>query len=77
MQYQEYAKLCENKISIFISHRLSSTRFCDRILFLENGKIVEQGTHDELMALHGHYAEMYQIQAHYYQKEVEKREAGI
>ncbi len=75
--YQEYAKLCENKISIFISHRLSSTRFCDRILFLENGKIVEQGTHDELMALHGHYAEMYQIQAHYYQKEVEKHEAGI
>lgn len=75
--YQEYAKLCEDKISIFISHRLSSTRFCDRILFLENGKIIEQGTHDELMAHHGSYANMYQIQAHYYQKEVEKHEAGI
>lgn len=75
--YEEYAELCEDKISIFISHRLSSTRFCDRILFMENGRIVEQGTHDELMVLNGKYANMYQIQSHYYQKEVEKHEAGI
>ena len=75
--YEEYASLCEGKTSIFISHRLSSTRFCDRILFLEEGKIVEEGTHDELMSLHGKYANMYEIQAHYYQQEVLKNEAGL
>ena len=75
--YEEYARLCENKISVFISHRLSSTRFCDRIVFLENGKIQEGGTHDELMRKNGHYASMYNIQSHYYQKEMEKNEAGI
>lgn len=75
--YEEYAELCEGKVSIFISHRLSSTRFCDRILFLENGKIMEEGNHDSLMKQSGKYANMYQIQSHYYQKEVEKLEAGI
>lgn len=75
--YEEYASLCEHKISIFISHRLSSTKFCDRILFMEKGTIVEEGTHDELMKANGRYAYMYQVQAHYYQKEVEKYEAGI
>lgn len=73
--YEEYAQLCHQKLSIFISHRLSSTRFCNRILFLENGKILEEGTHDELMMRNGHYAQMYQIQSHYYQKEVQKNEA--
>lgn len=75
--YGEYAKLCEGKISIFISHRLSSTRFCDRILFLEKGAIAEQGSHEELMEKRGKYAEMFEIQAHYYQEEVKKREAEI
>ncbi len=75
--YEEYARLCEDKTSIFISHRLSSTRFCDRILFLEEGKIVEEGSHEQLMALQGKYAQMYEIQAHYYQKEAMKDEAGI
>lgn len=73
--YEEYAKLCAGKISLFISHRLSSTRFCDRILFLEDGEILEEGTHDELMDKNGKYAEMFNIQSHYYQKEVEKYEA--
>ena len=75
--YEEYASLCENKISLFISHRLSSTRFCDRILFMENGAILEEGDHDSLMNLNEKYAEMYQIQGHYYQKEAKKNEAGI
>lgn len=75
--YEEYAHLCQDKISIFISHRLSSTRFCDRILFLEQGKIVEVGNHAALIKLGGKYADMYRIQSHYYQKEVEKNEAGI
>ena len=75
--YEEYAGLCKGKISVFISHRLSSTRFCDRILFLENGRILEEGNHDTLMRQAGEYAKMYQVQSHYYQKEVEKLEAGI
>ena len=75
--YEEYAKLCNQKISIFISHRLSSTRFCDRILFLEHGNIIEEGTHEQLMNLNGKYANMYQVQAYYYQKEVEKHEAAL
>jgi ATP-binding cassette, subfamily B, bacterial len=75
--YEEYASLCTGKISVFISHRLSSTRFCDRILFLENGKIIEEGNHETLMNQNGKYANMYRIQAHYYQKEAERYEAGI
>lgn len=73
--YQKYAQLVQDKTSIFISHRLSSTRFCDRILFLENGKIKEDGTHDELMKLNGSYADMYNIQSQYYVEEDESNEA--
>lgn len=54
---------------IFISHRLSSTRFCDRIIYLENGGIGEEGSHEELMAKNGKYKEVYQIQSHYYRED--------
>ena len=67
--YEEYNKLTYNKTSVFISHRLASTRFCDRILFLENGKIIEEGTHDELLKKNGRYAKIYNIQSHYYKEE--------
>lgn len=64
--YGEYDKMTENKTSIFISHRLASTRFCDRVLFLEHGKIIEEGTHEELLRKGGRYARIYEIQSHYY-----------
>lgn len=48
---------------VFISHRLSTTRLADRIIMLENGQIVEQGSHDELLAKNGKYAEMWKVQA--------------
>lgn len=64
--YLQYKALTENKISFFISHRLSSTRFCDRILFIADGKIAEQGTHTELMAKKGAYYRMYETQSEYY-----------
>ena len=73
--YLSYASFTKNKTSIFISHRLASTRFCDRILFMEQGEITESGTHEELMKKKGKYYELFSIQAHYYKtKEDEQYE---
>lgn len=71
--YQKYDQMIENKTSIFISHRLASTKFCDRILFLDDGKILEEGTHDSLMEKNGKYAEMFHIQSSYYRDNGEKQ----
>ena len=73
--YLKYNKLTKGKISVYISHRLSSTRFCDRIVLIDNKTITESGTHDELMALNGKYAEIFNIQMQYYKKESERNEA--
>lgn len=66
--YLKYNEMTSGKISFFISHRLSSTRFCDRILFIKDGKIAESGTHEELMVLKGSYYRMYQVQSYYYKE---------
>ena len=64
--YLQYRDMTEGKTSLFISHRLASTRFCDRILFLKDGKIAEEGTHSELIALGGEYAKLFEIQSCWY-----------
>lgn len=58
---------------LYISHRLSSTRFCDRIVLLEGGSIVEEGVHEELLACGGRYAALYEMQSKYYKEEVERK----
>ena len=72
--YKKYNEMTQEKTSVFISHRLASTRFCDEILYLSEGKVVERGTHEELLARKGAYAEMFEIQSHYYRKQEEKHE---
>ena len=65
--YREFEKMIQGKTAVFISHRLGSTRFCDKIAMFEDGTVVEEGTHDELMAKNGKYAYMFQIQSQYYE----------
>lgn len=71
--YREFDQIMQGKTSLFISHRLASTLFCDRILLLDGGKVLEEGTHDELLNYDGLYAHMFKTQGKYYQ-EVEKNE---
>lgn len=66
--YQKYQTLMQGKSVLFISHRLASTRFCDRILLLAEGRIQEQGTHEELMQEQGAYYQLFQVQSKYYDK---------
>lgn len=72
--YQKYLELTRGCTSIFISHRLASTRFCDRIFFLEDGQIAETGTHEQLIGAGGKYAEAFEVQSRYYQKHPEELE---
>ena len=66
--YREFENMIHGKTAVFISHRLGSTRFCDKIAMFEDGTIVEEGTHEELMAKNGKYAYMFGIQSQYYEK---------
>jgi ATP-binding cassette subfamily C protein len=66
--YQSFDRTLENKLAVYISHRLASTRFCDHIAFLENGRITEYGKHETLLARDGAYAELFKIQSQYYRK---------
>ena len=66
--YQKYNEITSGRSSIYISHRLASTRFCDRIILIDNAKISEEGTHDELLKLGGKYADLYEVQSKYYKE---------
>ena len=69
--YLQYNEMAEGKVSVFISHRLASTVFCDRIFFMKNGIIAEEGTHEELIQKKGDYYEAFSVQSKYYQEEEE------
>lgn len=74
--YTEYQRMSEGKSSLFISHRLASTRFCDRIFYLENGKIAEEGTHAQLVRAGGKYSNLFEMQSCWYRddRDAEKGE---
>ena len=72
--YRRYREIASHATSVFISHRLASTRFCDRILLLDGARIAESGTHDELMAAGGKYRELFDVQSKYYREEAENHE---
>lgn len=64
--YQSFNELVGDRTAVYISHRLSSTRFCDRVAMFKDGEMVEIGTHDSLMEADGAYADMFRVQAQYY-----------
>ena len=67
--YMQYSAFADGKTSVYISHRLSSTRFCDRVVLLADGTAAEVGSHDELMRAGGAYADLFRLQSRYYEKE--------
>lgn len=64
--YEQFSQMTAGKTAVYISHRMSSCKFCDRIIVLDHGRITEDGTHDTLLANHGIYANLYETQAQYY-----------
>ena len=66
--YEKYNEITKNATSVFISHRLASTRFCDRIFLLDGANFAEEGTHDELMAAGKKYRELFDVQSEYYKE---------
>ncbi len=72
--YQKYNEMTSGKSSIYISHRLASTRFCDRIIIIADGGIGEEGTHEELLKAGGKYAELFEVQSKYYKEGEDENE---
>ena len=72
--YLKYNEMTKGRTSLYISHRLASTQFCDRILFLSDGIIAEEGTHQTLLATGGGYAKLFEIQSKYYKEGVRENE---
>ncbi|MBN1250229.1 MAG: ABC transporter ATP-binding protein [Anaerolineae bacterium] len=69
--YREFAEMADGKTAIFITHRLASTMITDRILVIQDGVVTQEGTHDQLMAAGGLYAEMFEAQKHWYRQPAE------
>lgn len=70
--YQKYNEMAYGRSSVYISHRLASTRFCDRILYIDDHVIAEEGTHETLMEKKGGYAALFEVQSRYYREEAEQ-----
>lgn len=70
--YQSFDKMIGEKSAVYISHRLASTRFCDKVAMFKGGEMIEYGAHEELMEQNGEYAHMFELQAQYYQEEGEE-----
>ena len=73
--YERFNHMIGEKSAVYISHRLASTRFCDRVAMFADGRMIEYGSHDELMEKGGEYARMFEMQAQYYQEEQKEAEA--
>ena len=69
--YETYDEIMKDKTTLFVSHRLASTRFCNRIMLIEDGRILEEGTHEELLKRKGVYNTLFETQAKYYRENVE------
>lgn len=67
--YENFDKFAAGRTTVYISHRLSSTRFCDHIAMFEAGRLAEYGTHEELLQKGGKYANLFEVQAQYYKEE--------
>lgn len=74
--YQNFGEAAKGRTCVYISHRLSSTRFCDRIILMDQGQIIEEGTHDALMEKNGRYAELYEVQSKYYKEQADLEKEG-
>ena len=74
--YRQYNEITDGATSVFISHRLASTRFCDRIFLLDGARIAETGSHEELMAAGKKYRELFEVQSKYYKTGQEESLAG-
>lgn len=68
--YTKYSEITKGRTSFYISHRLASTSFCDKVIFIKDGEITETGTHKELMEKKGDYYKMYYMQSYYYNEEI-------
>ena len=63
MVFEHFQKLTENRIAILISHRFSTVRMANQIIVINDGRVIEHGSHEQLMALNGHYARLFSLQA--------------